>query len=77
MTLSMKLDSCCDRRIFVLIKHKLFEVYKEDIVCADSGLGDKELLAMENEPIRTKGRRQLEYTRILARIACVHLTDVE
>lgn len=42
---------------FVLIKHKLFEVYKEDIVCADSGLGDKELLAMENEPIRTKGRR--------------------
>lgn len=53
----MKLDSRCDRRIFVLITHKLFEVYKEDIIYADSGLGDKELLAMENEPIRTKGRR--------------------
>lgn len=45
----MKLDSCCDRRILVLITHKLFEVYKEDIIYADSGLGDKELLAMENE----------------------------
>lgn len=53
----MKFDLCCDRRIFVLIKYKLFEVYKEDIVCVDLGLGDKEFLVMENELIRMKGWR--------------------